>query len=105
MLLEDTKSHKAEINEKLQQTQVNDHFGKAQPEKKTEPYLDELFKGVAIQWLVETDQVCMVLYFFTYFRSDAKYLQPIKAIEQSSFKKMIAIASHTTREVAIPNCK
>jgi hypothetical protein len=76
MLPEDTKSRKAEIKEKLQQTQVNDHFGKAQPEKKPEPYSDEFFKEAAIQWLVETDQVCtsIALLFFTYFRSDAKYL-------------------------------
>ena len=49
--------------ERLQQTQVNDHFEKAQPESKPEPYSDELFKEAAIQWLVETDQVCITLSF------------------------------------------
>jgi hypothetical protein len=63
MLPEDTKSRKAEIEEKLQQTQVNDHFEKVQPEKKPEPYSDELFKEAAIQWLVETDQVRISLFF------------------------------------------
>ena len=63
MLPEDTKSRKAEIKEKLEQTHVNDHFAKVQPEKKPEPYSDELFKEAAIQWLVETDQVCDCLFF------------------------------------------
>jgi hypothetical protein len=64
MLPEDTKFRKDLIKEKLQQTQVNDHFEKAQPEIKPEPYSDEVFKEAAIQWLVETDQVRMALFFF-----------------------------------------
>ena len=64
MLPEDTKSHKDKIKQKLKQTQVNNHFRKAPPEKKPEPYSDELFKEAAIQWLVETDQVCTALPFF-----------------------------------------
>ena len=63
MLPEDTKFCKLQIKEKLQQTQVNNHFKKAQPENKPEPYSDELFKEAAIQWLVETDQVCIVFFF------------------------------------------
>ena len=63
MLPDDTKSRKAAIKERLQQTQVNDHFEKAQPESKPEPYSDGLFKEAAIQWLVETDQVCITLSF------------------------------------------
>jgi len=62
MLPKDTKFRKAEIKEKLQQTQVNDHFEKAVPENKPEPYSDELFKEAAIQWLVETDQVFIYLF-------------------------------------------
>lgn len=73
MLPEDTKSRKDEIKEKLQQTQVNDHFKKAPPENKPEPYSDELFEQAAIQWLVETDQVCVAL-FCRWLQSDAKYL-------------------------------
>jgi trans-aconitate methyltransferase len=108
MLPEDTKSRKAQINEKLQQTQVNDHFAKAQPENKPEPYSDELFKEAALQWLVETDQVCIALPFFADVQSDSSYtnyLQPIRAFEHPSFKTMIAIASRAARGVAIPNRK
>lgn len=56
MLPEDTKSRKAQLHGK-QQTAVDDHFEKARPEDKPEPYSDERFKEAAIQWLVETDQV------------------------------------------------
>jgi hypothetical protein len=67
MLPEDSKSRKAQVHDKLQQTQVNDHFEKIQPENKPEPYSDDLFKEAAIQWLVETDQVCVALIFFANF--------------------------------------
>ena len=64
MLPEDSKSCKAQIKEKLEQTRVSDHFAKAQPKKKPEPYSDVLFKEAAIQWLVETDQVHLALFFY-----------------------------------------
>ena len=63
-LPEDTKSHKAQIKEKLKQTQVNHHFMKGQLEKKLEPYSDEVFKEVALQWLIETD--CYDLHYNTW---------------------------------------
>lgn len=69
MLPEDTKARKAQIKEKLEQTHVNDHFAKAPPENKPEPYSDELFKEAAIQWLVETDQVRLGVFFLADFRS------------------------------------
>jgi hypothetical protein len=74
MLPEDTKTRKAEIKEKLEQTQVNDHFKKVQPESKPEPYSDELFREAAIQWLVETDQVSIACLFNVRVGSDAEYL-------------------------------
>ena len=63
MLPEDTKARKAQIKVKLEQTLVNDHFTKAPTENKPEPYSDELFKDAAIQWLVETDQVHLRVFF------------------------------------------
>ena len=74
MLPEDSKSCKAQIKEKLEQTRVSDHFAKAQPKKKPEPYSDVLFKEAAIQWLVETDQVCLALSFYADFQSEAGFL-------------------------------
>jgi hypothetical protein len=61
MLPEHTKERRAAALELLlRQTEVDDHFRKAQPDDKPQPpspYTDELFKEAAIQWLVETDQV------------------------------------------------
>ena len=74
MLPEDSKSRKAQIKEKLKQTQVNNHFTKAQPEIKPELYSDALFKEAAIQWLVETDQVRLALFFYADFQSEAEFL-------------------------------
>jgi hypothetical protein len=57
MLPGDAKERKAAEHIALQQTQVNDHFSKTQPEDKPPPYTDELFKEAAIEWLIQTDQV------------------------------------------------
>lgn len=60
MLPEDSKARKEASLEKLRQSQVEDHFNTVNPatREKPEPYSDELFKEAAIQWLIETDQVC-----------------------------------------------
>lgn len=59
MLAEDSKERrKAVADEILKQTSVDDHFKKAAPEDKPTPYTDELFKEAAIEWLIETNQVC-----------------------------------------------
>jgi hypothetical protein len=57
MLPCDAKERKAAEHVTTLQTQVNDHFAKAQPEDKPLPYTDELFKEAAIEWLIQTDQV------------------------------------------------
>jgi hypothetical protein len=69
MLPDDAKARKADLQQKLQQTQVNDHFDKAKPEDKPEPYSDELYKEAMIQWLVETDQVCTICMIYVFFIS------------------------------------
>jgi hypothetical protein len=59
MLPEDTKKRRAAVAEEtLRQSQVHEHFDKAKPEDKPKVYTDEIFKEAAIQWLIETDQVC-----------------------------------------------
>ena len=61
MLPEDTKARRAALLEKtLNQTQVDEHFESAGPRAaRPEPYSNALFQEVAIQWLIETDQVCL----------------------------------------------
>lgn len=64
MIPEDREAQKEEqraAEEKLQQTQVNDHFKAIPPEERPEPYSDDLFRDTAIQWLIATDQVCFLL--------------------------------------------
>ena len=60
MLPDDAKARHQEVLERaLEQTQVDDHFRPVKPEDKPEPYSDDVLKEVAIQWLIETDQVLL----------------------------------------------
>ena len=62
MLPDDTKARRLEANEKTtRQSQVNEHFQVAElneASKKVEPFSQERFKQAAVQWMIETDQVC-----------------------------------------------
>ena len=69
MLPEDTKQRKSLVLDKDWQSSVTDHFG---PED-TRPiaYSDSTFKAATIEWLIETNQVCLfhlytVLLYFSY---------------------------------------
>jgi len=66
MLPEDSKARRDAAAEKLKQSQVDDHFTVIPEEEKPTPYTDELFKEVAIQWLIETDQVPFYCLFETH---------------------------------------
>jgi len=60
MLPEDAKArHAARVETTAKQTAVNDHFSTQKPEDKPKSYSDLLFEEAAIQWLIETDQVCL----------------------------------------------
>ena len=59
MLPEDTEvRRKARTKNLLKQTSVNEHFKPAEPVEKPQAYSNELFKEAAIEWLIETNQVC-----------------------------------------------
>lgn len=67
MLPEDTKACKADIEAKLKQSQVNDHFPIAVPvpqEEHSKPYTDKIFEEAAIEWLIKMDEVCSLITFF-----------------------------------------
>ncbi|PPQ85442.1 hypothetical protein CVT24_002947 [Panaeolus cyanescens] len=90
MLPKDRQRKRAELADavlKLQQTNVTSHFDVA-PAKEPQPetYSDELFKEVAIEWLIETNQ-------------------PIQAFEHPSFKRMIELAARATRGIQLPSRK
>ena len=60
MLPEDAKARCKEALEKaMEQTQVDKHF---RPNNKPVHYMDEVFKEATIQWLIETDQVDLIIY-------------------------------------------
>ena len=66
MLPKDLKAFRHAATEKLKQSQVNDHFTVIPEEEKPMPYTDKVFKEVAIQWLIETDQVPFYCLFETH---------------------------------------
>ena len=60
MLPDDTKARRMALSlESLRQTEVEDYYTKQKPEDKPPPYSDRLFEEAAIQWLIQTDQVCL----------------------------------------------
>jgi len=62
MLPDDAKHWKAKAKESLKQSSVDDHFPQAKPEEKPISYSDKLFREAAIEWLIETNQVCTTLF-------------------------------------------
>lgn len=111
MLAEDSAARKADLSRKYQQMLVN--FKTQDPgEKIPEPaYSDELFKEAAIQWLIETDQVCKISRFqflfllLCFLIGSPSYPQPIQALEHPSYQNMIKIAARAVNGVRIPSRK
>lgn len=69
------------------QTSITDHFGKADPKEVMIPYLDELFKQAASEWLIATDQVCRITSVLLFLLIYMEIYQPIQALEHQNFKK------------------
>ena len=67
-------------------------------------YSNAVFREAAIEWLIETDQVTLSLFLIVSDLNNFK-MQPIQALENSSFQKMIDVASRATKGVIIPNRK
>jgi hypothetical protein len=62
ILLNDAKARCAtQQDASTKQTAVDDHFSTQKLEDKPKPYSDSIFEEAAIQWLVETDQVCLLI--------------------------------------------
>ena len=104
MLPEDAKQRKSLAIDKVQQSSVIDHFG---PEDtRPIPYSDDAFKAAAIEWLIETNQVCPFLqYIILLFILSCALLQPIQTFSRPTFKNMIDIASRAKREINLPSPK
>lgn len=58
MLPEDAKLHMSATLKKDWQLSVTDHFSPEDMDTRPIPYSNETFRNAAIEWLVETNQVC-----------------------------------------------
>jgi hypothetical protein len=47
--------------ENVPQSPVDEHLNAASPEEIPQPYSDETFRRIAVQWLLETNQVLIFL--------------------------------------------
>lgn len=59
------KRKKAVVDDNLRQTHVKEHFSVAAPEDKPVPFNEATFKQAALEWLIQTDQVCTAFVFMT----------------------------------------
>ncbi|PPQ76983.1 hypothetical protein CVT24_009478, partial [Panaeolus cyanescens] len=75
----------AQAQDRLQQASIEPHTVVSNPDRVV-PYSDKLFREVAIQWLIETNQ-------------------PIQALDHPRFKELIDVASRSTHGVVIPSRK
>jgi hypothetical protein len=106
MLPKDSAARKvaeAEATAKLQQGRVDEHFEPIKPGDKPVPYSDRTFRELAIQWLVQTDQVRENNMYTYYSTANISQCQPIQVFEHPAFQKMVQNAARATREVNIPN--
>jgi hypothetical protein len=58
MLPKDAKKRKVPVPDKSRQSSVTDHFSVEDSDVKLILYSDNAFKSAAIEWLIETNQVC-----------------------------------------------
>ena len=83
MLPKDSAARKeAEATTKLQQSRVDQHFEPMKPGDKPIPYSESAFREAALQWLVETDQVCdnnIYTYFLLLIRANLN-VSPFKPL-------------------------
>ena len=101
-LPEDVKKRKAAEEEVMR---MLDHdLREKKPSEWVTPYSDKLFREVAVEWLVATDQVrksFLQLNLLFHCLS----LQPIRALDHPKFKELIAVASRAKNGIRIPGRK
>ena len=103
MLPNDAKRRQEEATADMQST-LDPHL---RPKEAIVTYSESSFHAVAIQWLVETDQVSTI----SITQSSNNQLtftslgQPIQALQHPACKNMIEIASRATHGVKIPSHK
>jgi hypothetical protein len=101
MLPGDVKARKVKA-ECLQQT-IDSHLAERKLAEQVVPYSDKFFTKAAIEWLVATDQVCLLCPYSLAMVEIS--IKPIQALEHPKFKEMIDITAHATNSVKIPGRK
>ncbi|KAG6839020.1 hypothetical protein C0991_006565, partial [Blastosporella zonata] len=87
MLPRNTKKHKQQKADTDRQSQLDLHlWEREKKETKGIAYSNELFRQVAVEWLIATNQ-------------------PLSALEHPKFQDMIYVAAKATNGVKIPACK
>lgn len=91
------------IQDRSKQLSLDPHL-EERPKEIFIPYSDALFREAAIEWLIATDQVCLLTLFLFCCCSKLRF-EPIQALDHPRFKRMIDIAACATKGVQIPNRK
>ncbi len=104
MLPEDAKKRKR-IVEKNRQSSVTEHFGPEDPPARPTPYSDKALQTAAIEWLIETNQVCTLFLSLSHANTMRGTLQPIQTFNNAAFKNMIDIASQANRSIRLLSSK
>ena len=100
MLPEDTKKRKSVEK----QSSVTAHFGLEDREVRPIPYSEKALETATLEWLIETNQVCILSYFLSPLLTCGK-LQPIATFKNAAFKKMLDIMSRSNRGIQLPSPK
>ena len=104
MLPEDAKKRKR-IVEKNRQSSVTEHFGPEDPPVRPTLYSDKALQTAAIEWLIETNQVCTLFLSLSHVNTMRGTLQPIQTFNNAAFKNMIDIASQANWSIRLLSSK
>jgi len=103
MLPKDSKARREKAKADAQMT-LDPHLKEMPAKKRVVPYSDALFRQVAIEWLISTDQVCdKLLHWCLYLNT--LLLEPIDGLSHPKFRVMIDVASRASDGVNIPGRK
>lgn len=86
------------------QTQLDEHLRPIEAKERVIPYSNEYFWEVALQWLVETDQVRTRVY-LSYFIILTFDYKPIQALKHPSFKKLVDVTARAPDGIVLPSRK
>ena len=87
----------------MKQTSIDPHLQERVLKERVIPYLDGIFQRAVLEWLIETDQVCVCLTVMSSFIDHMN--QPLQALNNPKFKEMISVAARATHGITIPNHK